>query len=134
MGYRAGCISDASFLTSRSTTDTECGKHPSIDVGADYDPELMFSPRMGHRMYQVVRDGEEEDDFSLEPRVGEMTKCVFGEWSSTLSANCPLLTRHVSWFVCSCGVLAYAHGHIFNDMAAACWFSYLLIFLTDSMK
>lgn len=28
-------------------------------------------------------------------------------------------------------VLCYGTGHMLNDLTAACWFTYLLIFLTD---
>ncbi len=31
-------------------------------------------------------------------------------------------------------VLTYAHGHVLNDMTAACWFSYLLVFLQKAVQ
>ena len=30
-----------------------------------------------------------------------------------------------------CSVLSYGVGHMLNDITSACWFTYLLVFLTD---
>jgi len=30
-----------------------------------------------------------------------------------------------------CSVLSYGVGHMLNDITSACWFTYLLLFLTD---
>lgn len=46
----------------------------------------------------------------------------------------PHLLRQLTPGCCRRHVLAFANGHVLNDMCAACWFTYLLIFLKNIVK
>lgn len=61
----------------------------------------------------------------VSPRLGHRHYAEHGEDRGPAGIHSSELSR--------CEVLAYAHGHILNDMCAACWFTYLLVFLESAV-
>ena len=54
------------------------------------------------------------------------------QWRNTLDSTAVISTMGLSKPTLGRGtILSYGIGHILNDLTAACWFTYLLIFLTD---
>jgi hypothetical protein len=59
---------------------------------------------------------------SREAEEGELQRAMGAEVAELGPSAEPLPRR---------AVLFYGTGHMLNDLTAACWFTYLLIFLTD---
>ena len=81
--------------------------HSSLKIGVPHftnegeKPEMYATPMLKHRLYP-----SEENQSTL---------------SASSSFSQPVLSRFTA--------ATYSVGHVLNDMTAACWFSYLLLFL-----
>lgn len=98
--------------TGSSGKEYKTGPILSIDVPSFADdheqPEMYATPMLKHRLYP----SEDTEDLS--------------SFSSSSASHVPPLTR--------CNFASYSVGHVLNDMTAACWFSYLLLFLERAEK
>jgi hypothetical protein len=97
---------DTHFSQTGSTRDPSTSTHSrEIQHKPREEGECGSSRRLAIQEREMGTDGGHKDDH---PSLGP---------SST-----PLQRR---------SIFVYGTGHVLNDLTAACWFTYLLIFLTD---
>nr|CAD7394173.1 unnamed protein product [Timema cristinae] len=111
----------------------EClSKIGSYSELTSYDEEgkgqlVLYAPHHQLQILGVKKNVQAQDLFPVAYTVtgGVMNGEVVCEKSSLVATLDRPSTRHLTWFQ----KVSYGMGHIFNDICAAMWFSYILLFL-----